>query len=53
MNLTFTGPWHMADGMVNGRDMFTKKGDRQLTHTALIEMDSKWVKLAEETCTRK
>ena len=53
LNLTFTGPWHMAEGTVNGRDVFTKKGERQMVHAALIEMEGKWVKLAEETCTRK
>jgi hypothetical protein len=52
MTVTFDGPWHMTDGTVAGRDVFVKKSEKQMMHTALAEMDGKWVKLAEETCTR-
>lgn len=51
--LTFSGPWHMAAMTATSRDTFTKKSEREFTHTGEIEMDGKWVKVGEETCTRK
>jgi hypothetical protein len=49
-SLVFTGPWHMGTMTTNGRDTFTRKGDRQLIHTGEVEMDGKWVKYTEEKC---
>ena len=51
--LAFVGPWHMGKETMNGRDTFTRKGDRELRHSAEIEQDGKWVKLSDESCTRK
>ena len=51
--LVFTGPWHMGTQTVTGRDTFTRKGDRELGHAFEMEQDGKWVKLSEESCTRK
>lgn len=51
--IVFTGPWHMTSMTTTARDTFRKKGDRQLIHIGELQMDGKWVKYAEETCTRK
>ena len=45
------GPWHMGTKTVKARDTFTKNG-KQLMHVGEMEMDGKWVKLSQETCTR-
>lgn len=50
-SITFEGPWHMGKDTVNGRDTFTKTA-KGMNHAAWIEMDGKWVKTDEETCTR-
>ena len=50
--LTFTGPWKMTSMTVMSRDTFKKSG-RDLVHVGEVEMDGKWMKVSEETCTRK
>lgn len=50
--LTFEGPWHMGPMTMKGRDSFMKKGAEAFVHSASAEMDGKWVKLDEETCTK-
>lgn len=51
--MVFSGPWHMNGMTASGRDTFTKKGDKQMVHLGEIEMNGTWMKLGEETCTRK
>ena len=51
-SLTFSGPWTMTEMTVASRDTFKKAG-RDLWHLGEVEMDGKWVKVSEETCTRK
>lgn len=50
--LTMEGPMHAGKELMNGRDTFTKKSASQMVHTGEIEMNAKWVKLDEETCTK-
>ena len=49
--LVWVGPWHMGTQTVTGRDTFVKKSATEMTHKAEIEMDGKWMTLAQETCT--
>jgi Protein of unknown function (DUF1579) len=51
-SMIFTGPWHMITMTTTGRDTFTKKSDREFTHSSEIQMERKWVKVGEETCKR-
>ena len=51
--LTFEGPWHIGGMTSNARDTFTKKGANEITHRGELEYEGKWLKLGEETCTRK
>lgn len=51
-SLVFTGPWHMGTMTVNGRDTFTRKSDREMVHIGEVELEGKWVKYAQETCTK-
>ena len=51
--LTFEGPWHMGAMTSKARDTFTKKGSNEITHMGEVEFEGKWVKLGQETCTRK
>jgi hypothetical protein len=37
----------------NARDTFTKKGTNEVTHMGELESEGKWMKLGQETCTRK
>jgi hypothetical protein len=50
--MVFTGPWHMGSMTANSRDTFIRKGDRGLVHVGEVEMDGKWLKYTEETCTK-
>ena len=50
--MVFVGPWHMNGMTANARDTFTKNGNK-LMHTNEVEMDGKWMKMSEETCTRQ
>jgi hypothetical protein len=49
--ITFEGPWHLGTQTVKARDTFTKNGTK-LMHVGEMEMDGKWVKYGQETCTR-
>jgi Protein of unknown function (DUF1579) len=51
--LTFEGPWHIGGMTSNARDTFTKKGTNEVTHMGQLESEGKWMKLGQETCTRK
>ncbi|HYK00637.1 MAG TPA: DUF1579 family protein [Thermoanaerobaculia bacterium] len=51
--LTFEGPWHIGGTTANARDTFTKNGSNEVTHLGELEYEGKWVKLGQETCTRK
>jgi hypothetical protein len=43
-----------AGGMtMKVRDVFTKVSATKLNHMSEVEMDGKWTKLDEETCTKK
>jgi hypothetical protein len=50
-SIAFEGPWHLGDRTVKARDTFTKSGTK-LMHVGEMEMDGKWVKYGQETCTR-
>jgi hypothetical protein len=49
--IVFTGPWHMGTQTLESRDTFMKTA-AGLKHIGELEMDGKWVKLGQETCTR-
>ena len=52
--LTFEGPSHMGPMTMNGRDVFTKNGDNQITHSFQIQDNAGgWKKLDEETCKKQ
>ena len=51
--LTFEGPWHMGAMTAKVRDTFTKKSAREVAHMGELEYEGKWMKLGQETCTRK
>lgn len=50
-SIVFEGPWHLGDRTAKARDTFTKNGTK-LMHVGEMEMDGKWVKYGQETCTR-
>ena len=51
--LTFEGDMHGGGMTMKVRDVFTKVSATKLEHMAEVEMDGKWTKLDEETCTKK
>ena len=51
--LTFEGDMHTSGGTMKTRDVFTKVSATKLEHFSELEMDGKWTKLDEETCTKK
>ena len=51
--LTFDGDLHAGGTTMKVRDIFTKVSTTKLEHLAEVEMDGKWTKLDEETCTKK
>lgn len=51
--LMFEGPWHMGAMTTTARDTFTKKGANEIMHLGEVEWEGKWVKLGQETCTKK
>jgi hypothetical protein len=51
--LTFTGPNHFGPATVNGREVFTKMGDKHLTHSFEIDEKETWKKLSEHDCHKK
>lgn len=51
--LTFEGPWHIGGMTAKARDTFTKKGPNEVTHLGELEYEGKWIRLGQDTCTRK
>ena len=51
--LTFDGDLHGGGATMKVRDVFTKVSSTKVEHLAEVEMDGKWSKLDEETCTKK
>jgi hypothetical protein len=51
--IVFSGPWHMNGMTLNSRDTFRNLGKGKISHTGEIEMNGKWMKIGEETCTKK
>jgi hypothetical protein len=51
--LTFEGDTHGGGATMKVRDVFTKESATKLHHMSEIEMQGKWTKLDEETCTKK
>ncbi len=49
--LVWSGPSHMGPMTMNGRDVFTRRGDNEITHSFEIQDNAGgWKKLDEETC---
>jgi len=51
--MTWDGEVHTPGPTMKVRDVFTKVSAKKVEHMAEVEMDGKWTKLDEETCTRK
>jgi len=51
--LTFDGDMHGGGMTMKTRDVFTKVSATKVQHSAEVEMNGKWTKLDEETCTKK
>lgn len=51
--LTFDGDMHAGGTTMKVRDLFTKMSATKVAHSAEVEMNGKWTKLDEETCTKK
>lgn len=51
--MTFDGDVHSGGATMKVRDVFTKMSATKVEHMAEVEMDGKWSKLDEETCTKK
>jgi len=50
--LVLSGETHGGGGTAKVRDVFTKVSPTKLEHMSEIEMNGKWIKLDEETCTK-
>ena len=50
--LVFNGSMMLMGKPTNARDNFTKKSDTELVHMGEMELDGKWTKTDEETCTK-
>ncbi len=50
--MTWEGDMHAGGMTMKVRDVFTKVSASKLMHMAEVEMDGKWTKLDEETCTK-
>lgn len=50
--ITFDGEMHIAGKTMKFHDVFTKVSSSRLMHRGEAEMDGKWTKLDEETCTK-
>jgi len=48
--LTFTGPSHGGGMNGNARDIFTKKGAKQIDHLFELEMGGTWKKIESDSC---
>ena len=51
--LVFEGDMHGGGATMKVRDTFTKVSATKLEHMSEVEMDGKWSKLDQETCTKK
>ena len=51
--LTFEGDMHSSGGTMKVRDLFTKVSATKVEHMSEVEMNGKWSKLDQETCTKK
>jgi hypothetical protein len=51
--MTFDGDMHGGGMTMKSRDVFTKVNATKFQHMAEVEMNGKWTKLDEETCTKK
>ena len=51
--LTLEGDMHGGGMTMKVRDVFTKVSATKVEHMAELEMNGKWTKLDEETCTKK
>jgi hypothetical protein len=50
--MTFLGEANMGGQKVPSRDVFTKKGEKELAHVGEFQMGGKWVAFLEESCKR-
>jgi uncharacterized protein DUF1579 len=50
--LVFNGSMMLMGKPTSARDNFTKKSDTELVHMGEMELDGKWTKTDEETCTK-
>jgi len=50
--LTFNGDMHGGGTTMKVRDVFTKVSATKVEHMSEVEMNGKWTKLDEETCTK-
>ena len=48
--ITFAGEAYMMGQKMGSRDTFTKKGEKELLHTADMQVGGKWTPMLEETC---
>jgi len=51
--LTFEGVSHGGGATTKLRDVFTKVSATKVEHMSEVEMNSKWTKVDQETCTKK
>ncbi|HEY2094445.1 MAG TPA: DUF1579 family protein [Thermoanaerobaculia bacterium] len=51
--LTFNGEMHTGGPTMKVRDVFTKVSATKVQHMSEVEMNGKWTKLDEETCSKK
>ena len=51
--LTFNGDMHGGGTTMKVRDVFTKVSATKVEHMSEVDMNGKWTKLDEETCTKK
>ena len=51
--LTFDGDMHGGGATMKVRDVFTKVSATKIEHMSEVEMNGKWSKLDEESCTKK
>jgi hypothetical protein len=51
--LTFEGPWHLGGMTATSRDTFTRKSANEIVHLGELQSNGSWMKLDQETCTRK
>jgi len=50
--MVWSGESTMGAQQMGARDTFVKKGDSEVIHTGEMQMEGKWMKIDEETCTK-